>query len=90
MYDRTEAPDPLALRDLLVDERKSSDVLRESIAAMLRAGWTPGRLLAEVPTLSEHQVREAMVLVSPPASARKPRRRARGPVKAGQSLGFSL
>jgi hypothetical protein len=66
-----EPTDAYAARDLLVDERKSRDVLREAIAAELRAGRTPVELLAEVPTLSERLVREAMATMIPDAPPRR-------------------
>jgi hypothetical protein len=84
-----ERPDPLAARDLLVGEHKSSDVVREAIAAELRAGRSPAALLGEIPSLSEHQVREAMAVAAmlPPPEPRKIVTR-RGP-KRGHMLGIS-
>lgn len=56
----TEPPDQLPARDLLVAET-SPDVIRAVVRDLLRApGACPARLLAEVPTLSEHTVREAL------------------------------
>jgi uncharacterized protein (DUF433 family) len=60
MENAMEHPDPLAVRDLLVGERKSSDVLLEAITEALRSGMTPAAILAECPTLSEQQVRRAI------------------------------
>lgn len=59
MNTATEPPDAFADRDLLVAER-SPDVIREVLGRMLRAGASPEQLLADVPTLSERQVRDAM------------------------------
>ncbi len=64
MDNAMEAPDALEVRDLLVGERKSSDVVRETIAHLLRAGMSPAQMLAEIPTLSEAQVRAVIAAVN--------------------------
>jgi hypoxanthine phosphoribosyltransferase len=64
MDNQMEFADPFEARDLLVAEGKSSDVVREVVAGLLRGGMTPAQLLAEVPTLSEGQIRAALATMN--------------------------
>jgi hypothetical protein len=56
---RTEAPDPLWARDLLLGTT-SPDVVRVVVRDLLSAGWTPARLLAEIPTINPELVRSML------------------------------
>ena len=52
--------DPINVRDLLIDEAATPALRADALRGLVRRGWPVNAIVAEVPGVSEYEVRRAI------------------------------